>query len=387
MPRFCLLCLLLLPFLLPGCEHEESDAYTSEFFEAAAPAGGDGYLLAGRAVRTDGGSEDADGYLVRLNNGGATLWEHSYDLGRFGSLLAVRAQVDGAILGAGVYRAALAEPPLFVLKTAADGALTWRRELAVDSLTAPTAARATADGGFLFAGMTQSPIGSLRLVKCDAEANVTLDRTYRELANLTCSDALETADGRILLLCRLLGANRLYLIQTGAGGDTLWTRALNAVNSVNVRDVLAALPSGEIAAATAHDFVSAGNGTYDIQLVRTSAGGEPDTAVAFTVSDTQVPLAMAGLADNGVIIAGLTRPETATSQDFFIVRVAATGTAVFTRTYTIATADRATFVLPGTDGGFLFGGYTTGTGGQGFDGCALKIDGNGTLEWQHLYGQ
>ncbi len=124
MPRLRTLLLLLLPFFLLSCEEEQSEVYTSEFLEAAAPAPDGGYILAGRGVRTDGDYEDADGYLVRLDQNGGTLWEHRYDLGPFGGIQAVRVQPDGSILAAGIYRP-LGGSPVFLLQAASDGSFTW----------------------------------------------------------------------------------------------------------------------------------------------------------------------------------------------------------------------------------------------------------------------
>ncbi len=235
--------------------------------------------------------------------------------------------------------------------------------------------------------MTQSSLGQLRLVKCDAEANVTLDRTYNELANLTCSDAVETADGNIVLLCRLISSNRLYLIKTGTNGDTLWTRPLGTINSVNIEDVLTELPSGDL--WSPRPTIRPARVSEPMTLCSTARmpRARVDAATSPVLIDTQVPFAMAGLADDGVILAGLTRPETDTAQDFLMVRTAASGAAIFTHTYNISADDRATFVLPAADGGFVFGGYTTASGRAGFDGCALKIDASGALQWQHLYGR
>ena len=174
----------------------------------------------------------------------------------------------------------MSEPPLFILKTAADGTFTWLRTPAVDSLAEPVAVQPTADGGFLFTGMTQS-WGTLRLVRVDAEGNVLLDRTYYELDNLNVSDAIETADGNIVLLCRLRSFQTLYLIKTGAGGDTLWSRPLGKVNSYNVRDVLTELPSGKLLVATA-GYANTTGTDYDLRLIRALPSGDYDTAYNYS---------------------------------------------------------------------------------------------------------
>jgi hypothetical protein len=109
----------------------------------------------------------------------------------------------------------------------------------------------------------------------------------------------------------------------------------------------------------------------------TFGGGENDAAFSFCV-----------MQDGGYVMAGLTRSKGEGSNDFYVLKIDQFGFVEWARTFGIITQEQAFWVEATADNGVFVTGYALGyPGGSGRqDFLMLKLDANGSLEWQTLVG-
>lgn len=93
--------------------------------------------------------------------------------------------------------------------------------------------------------------------------------------------------------------------------------------------------------------------------------------------------------DGGYIMAGYTDSSGAGGKDVWLIKTNSSGVVQWNRTFGGALADYANSVQQTSDGGYIIAGYTSSFGlasGHGANAWLIKIDDNGTEEWNKTYG-
>ncbi len=214
--------------------------------------------------------------------------------------------------------------------TGEDAIRTFARSYGGDNIDEISAILPTGDGGALLAGSTNSfsptPLDAW-LVKVDALGHVAWQMAYQDREVAT--DAIDMGDGYLVSAGRL-GATvgPLDLLRVDDNGALLWARRIDEAEGLG--------PS---------------------RLVATQ--------------------------DGGFLVAG-TRNITSEA-DFFAIRFDASGEVAWSRTYGGPDEDSAYAAVATSDGGFLLVGATSSFGVTFNATWAVKLDGDGEVEWQRLF--
>lgn len=245
-----------------------------------------------------------------------------------------------------------------------------------------SSAQQTSDGGYIFAGSSQSPYdysADAYVVKTDSLGSVLWSKTYGGLSSEAFYSVKQTSDSGYILAgyTASFGAGvGIYLVKTDVNGDTLWTTKIVKVGylltgySVEQTYDTGYIITGEIQDRTGetHDdvaFLLKTNLNGKIIWIKTYGKGFSNSFSS--VKQTQ---------DSGYIIAGYSSGGT------FLVKTNVNGDTVWTKTY--AGPPGATSVVQTSDGGYAL----TGTGGTDYaDIFLLKTDTNGNLLWEKEYGR
>jgi len=201
--------------------------------------------------------------------------------------------------------------------------------------------RVTADGGYVVAGHTNS-FGAgdydAYLVKLDAQDQVVWAQTYGGEVGDYASAVVQTSDGGF---------------------------------------ACAGLTSSQ------------GSGKYDVYLVKTDADGNLEWEQAYGGAGDDRALGMRQTADDGFLVVGYTDSKGAGEDDLYLLKTDAKGELVWEKTYGGELDDRARFVTPAPEGGYLVVGDTASFAeGKEFsaDIYLLKIDLDGNEEWSKTFG-
>ncbi len=92
------------------------------------------------------------------------------------------------------------------------------------------------------------------------------------------------------------------------------------------------------------------------------------------------------LPDGGYIMVGSTASFGAGETDAWVLKLNSDGIVVWQKTYGGTVIDSASAIQPTSDGGYILAGSTQSFGGGNSYAWVLKLDGDGTVEWQKAYG-
>jgi len=226
-----------------------------------------GYIIAGR---TDSyGAGQADAYLVKTDNAGNTQWERTYGGGSADAARSVEQTSDGGYIVAGYTSSfGVHAQDAYLIRTNHVGDTLWTRTFGDLSYNYAHEVHQASDGGFIFAGYTQSG-WDFYVVKTDYAGNTEWTRRYGGAQTDLAHAIWETQDGGYIVVGRTdtFGNADVYLIKIDNIGDEEWTRIYGGNSDDAARSVQQTDDGGYIVAGYTRSF---GSGQDDFHLLRLS---------------------------------------------------------------------------------------------------------------------
>ncbi len=225
-----------------------------------------GYITAGRSASwADNGYEKT--WLVKFDDQGNQVWSRYFGSAQNYYVLGLKPNADGGFSISG--RCDENNGDFFLQKFDAQAQLVWEANYGSDQDDYGFSNAPTADGGFILCGQTES-YGALRsdamLLKVDANHQEQWHHLYggREIEEFT--DVVQTADGGYAAVgvTNSFGGPAGWLVRTDANGDTLWTKFFGS-SQAWLTQILPANDGG---------FYLVGTDDYEAYLVRVTDRGE-----------------------------------------------------------------------------------------------------------------
>jgi hypothetical protein len=251
----------------------------------------------------------------------------------------------------------------------------WNMRYGVSADTASSIfVLSTSDGGYL-AGCTTYHVGGDvgSLVKIDEAGNLQWNRTWEAQFDYGIINALETPDGGYIVsgFIGIGGEWRPWLLKTGKDGVTEWNRTYDtgALSNAWLNYAEPTTDGGYILTGVCEYY----NGTYTLLLIKTDSNGVPQ--LSRTYGGQKIGLQVHQISDGGYVIAGINVTDTG-AELFHLIKTDTEGNIVFDRAYgQMVYESKVALTL---DGGYL----VAGTIWNGSNVQLLKVDFNGTLQWQ-----
>jgi hypothetical protein len=191
-----------------------------------------GYIIAGHIWPIGCSADCWEILLIKTDSLGDTLWTKSYggtDV-YYGS--SVQQTTDGGYIIAGeTYFFGSGMRDALLIKTDPTGETLWTKSFGGILSDYFRSVKQTADGGFIITGSTSSfgaGESDVYLIKTDSLGDTLWTRTYGGIARDYGFSVQQTASGGYVITGETwsFGAGNfdLYLIETNASGETLWTR-------------------------------------------------------------------------------------------------------------------------------------------------------------------
>ncbi|AUD06348.1 hypothetical protein [Spirosoma pollinicola] len=290
------------------------------------------------------------------------------------------------------------------------------------SITLPTA-----DGGYLLCGVSYSSAGGDKtqpnwgegdywIVKIGKDGIKQWDKTFGTTDNDVFKSVIATPDGGYLLggtAYAFLNGDKtkfgnMWLLKIDANGNKLWDKAYGGNSGFS--DMISTadggyLLGGTTASGIGGDKTQPSRGGYDYWIIKIDANGIKQWDKAFGGNQSDQLIKLVASVDGGYLLGGKsvsgingdkTEPsrDGSTTFDYWIVKIDANGTKQWDKTYGGVSTDELSALITTPDGGYLLGGtsssHSTGDKTQPSRGASdywiVKIGKDGTKQWDKTFG-
>ena len=320
-----------------------------------------------------------------------TLWTRTYGGTSADYGVSMQRTLDAGYIIAGYTSSSGAGAwDVYLIKTDADGDILWTKTYGGSADDRGYSVQQTVDEGYIIAGYTSS-LGAgdydVYLIKTDADGDILWTKTYGGTADDRGYSVRQTLDAGYILTGYTsssgAGSWDVYLIKTNTNGDILWTMTYGGEDADFGQSVEQTVDGGYVVAGYTYSF---GAGAWDVYLVKTDASGIPIWTKTLGGADWDIGLSVKQTSDGGYIVTGYTGSFGAGHNDVYLVRTAADGTTLWTRTYGGMWWDVGVSVQQTSDGGYIVTGYTYSFGAGLDDVYLIKTEPDGDTLWTRTYG-
>jgi hypothetical protein len=211
----------------------------SESFAEITQTSDGGYIAAGYITEPD--ENNTDVYVVKTDSVGEVMWSREYGRPLFADhAKSVLQTSDGGYIICGVRGGIGTAFDVWLIKTDSGGSVEWSRTYGGDGYDAGYSVNQTSDGGYIVAGyktILAAPYHhDLYLVKTSSDGTVQWERTYGEIGSDRANSVRETPDGGLiaagLVETPVQGGCDVYVVKTDGNGDLQWfgTMSINGVD-------------------------------------------------------------------------------------------------------------------------------------------------------------
>lgn len=383
MNKFYLLIVFFICFLTsqaqaPAIEWQKALGGTNaDSMSDILPTPDGGYIAIGSTVSSDGDvssvNSSSNVWIVKMNSTGIIQWQRTYGGLAGEGASSIKLTSDGGYIFAGrtystdgVFSGNHGDSDVWLVKLDASGDILWQTVLGGTQTEWVYDLKTTSDGGCIFVGSSKSNNGNLTenkggadywIVKLNAVGTIQWQKSYGGTSDEYAQSVLQTSDNGYMILgysqsndgdvIGNYGDVDIWMIKLDFSGNLLWQKNL-----------------GGTRADFGWDICQSADGGYVIL-------GDTDSN------------------DNDVV------GRFDRFSDLWIVKLNASGTIVWQKTYGSTATEIATAIAPTIDNGFIVSGYNNGgvtnngdvTNNHGLaDFWILKLDVNGTLQWQKSFG-
>ena len=179
------------------------------------------------------------------------------------------------------------------------------------------------------------------------------------------------------------GRKDLYAVRTDSLGDTIWTRTVGGTGDDNARGVALASDGGFALCGTTDSY---GAGYTDMYIVKLDASGSVSWTKTFGGSAGDVGAGIIRTSDNGYLAIGSTGSFGTGYSSIYVVRMNSAGDSLWAQTYGGTRADFGHGLTTAVDGGYILAGRTASYGAGFYDAYIVKIDTDGNFVWDNTFG-
>jgi uncharacterized delta-60 repeat protein len=250
--------------------------------------------------------------------------------------------------------------------------------------------QATSDGGCIVAGDTGS-FGAggedVWVLRLDQEGNIQWQRSYGGTDDEVANSIQETSDGGYIVAGDTwsfgAGDDDFWVLKLDQYGNIQWQRSYGGSDDDIAFSIQETSGGGYIVAGITGSF---GAGGGDIWVLRLDQYGNIQWQKCYGGSDDEYALSIQESSDGGYLVAGYTESFGAGAWDAWVLKLDQNGNVQWQRVYGGSSLEVAFSMQATSDGGCVMAGATGSFGAGGGDVWVLRLDQNGNIQWQKCYG-
>ncbi len=272
-----------------------------------------GYIIGG--TTSPQGSNEADVFLIKINQAGAELWSHTYNLAGDEGRCNVRQTRDGGyVFSAWRGRESGNDADFYVVKTDANGAVTWEKSFGYDQDDGPNDLIIDSDGNIVIYGEGNwDTTGEWQgiMLKLDTRGNEIWSSTFGGNGPEEGYGLCEAGDGGYVATGFSNSSGpTAYLIKADRNGNELWFRNITGLSGFAVK----------LAADNGLIVVS-----HPWNLTKTDAAGSMLWNQSFSNGDASTVRNVCLSWDGGYVMVGQSSENSAGGTDIYIIKTDSQG--------------------------------------------------------------
>jgi len=249
----------------------------------------------------------------------------------------------------------------------------------------------TKDGKYIIAGYTES-FGEggrdVYIINLDANGNLVWQKTFGGDSSDWANIIQQAKDGGYIIAGDTMSFGAgwwydVYILKLDVDGELEWEKIFGGSNYDAGYSIQQIQDGGYIVAGETKSF---GAGDYNVYILRLDSNGKLLWKKTFGGSNNESATAIQQTKDGGYIVAGNTNFLWAGNSDVYIIKLDSNGKLLWQKIFGGSNGDFANSIQQTSDGGYIVAGYTTSFGARGSDVYILKLDANGELVWQKNFG-
>ena len=258
--------------------------------------------------------------------------------------------------------------------------------------------RRTADGGYIAVGDVWygNSSSGIWLIKLDNAGNVQWQKIYSSSDRIWGGFVRQTQDGGYIVA----GGYRpswsqdskdrdIIVLRLDSQGNILWQKIYGIPDGGDeIHAFELSKDGGYILTIETWRRVSNGTFEYWVYLLKIDDSGNIKWQKAYGIEGDEA-LTLKPTNDGGYILAGwfsVSGERYSNNHDIILLKLNGNGDIEWQRTYGGAKFDYPSDILQTRDGGYILAGGTTSFGEGDFDIWILKLDAQGNIEWQKVFG-
>ncbi|WP_084466346.1 T9SS type A sorting domain-containing protein [Kaistella palustris] len=311
---------------------------------------------------------------------------------------------------------------LMVAQTAPS--IQWQKSLGGTSRDTAKSILQTLDGGYILAGYSQSNDGDVSgnhggwdywIVKLDQSGNVQWQKSLGGGQSDYAQSVQQSADGGYIVVgysesndgdvSGNHGDYDYWIVKLDSSGNIQWQKSLGGSYEDFAKSVQQTADGGYIVGgySQSNDGDITGHyGNYDYWIVKLDSSGNIQWQKSLGGTGEDRANSVRQTTDGGYIIGGYSRSVDGNvsgnhgDYDYWVVKLNSIGNVQWQKSFGGSSIDIATSVQQTTDSGYIIAGYSSstdgdvsghhGNGGVYPDYWIVKIDSNGTIQWEKSLG-
>ncbi len=340
-----------------------------------------GYIVAGYTTSFGAGGYDI--HILKLDSNENLVWQKTFGGGLDDFAFSIQQTTDGGYIVAGYTFSFGVAGDAYVLKLNPSGELQWQKTFGGNGFDTVNSVKQTTNGGYIVAGFTNS-FGAggydVYILKLDSDENLVWQKTFGGNGDDYAWPVKQTTDGGYIVAgyTTSFGTGNLdvYILKLNSDGSLAWQKTFGRNGDDWANSVQETTDGGYIVAGGTTPFGASG---YDVYVLKLNSDGSLAWQKTFGGSDYDVAYAVQETTDGGYIVAGCTWSFGTGGSDAYILKLNSDGSLEWQKTFGGNSYDIAYSIQQTANGGYIVAGYTTsfGTGDQ--DIYILKLDSNGEL--------